>query len=63
MELCLQSSLFAVFGWMNVSTYGAHVVQEDGPGQRFDVGYIKHGSPPPPPIIFTVSDVAGTASM
>ena len=51
-----------MYGWL--SGNGSTVrVQEDGPGQRFEVGYIKPGTAQPPTIQLTVEDTEGTASM
>ena len=38
-------------------------VQEEGPGQMFEVGYLKTGSGTPPQIELSVEDEEGTASM
>ena len=50
-----------MYGWINSDS--SRRVQEDGPGQRFEVGYIKTGGTTPPEIELTVEDVQGTASM
>ena len=52
-----------VYGWINAGT--VQRVQEAGPGQTFEVGYLKTGedSETPPRIELTIEDVEGTASM
>ena len=52
---------FPVYGWLNADSNGTIRVREDGAGQRFEVGFIKRGVAPPPPITLTISDVEGTA--
>ena len=50
-----------VYGWINAGT--VQRVQEAGPGQTFEVGYLKIGAGTLPEIQLTVEDVEGTASM
>ena len=50
-----------MYGWINAGT--VQRVQEAGPGQMFEVGYLKTGEETPPRIELTVEDVEGTASM
>ena len=50
-----------MYGWLNADSNGTIRVREDGAGQRFEVGFIKRGVAPPPPITLTISDVEGTA--
>ena len=50
-----------MYGWINAG----HIqrVQEAGPGQMFEMGYLKTGTGTLPQIELTVHDVEGTASM
>ena len=50
-----------MYGWINAGR--VERVQEAGPGQMFEVGYLKTGTGTPPRIELTVEDVEGTASM
>ena len=50
-----------VYGWINAGT--VQRVQEAGPGQVFEVGYLKTGTGTLPQIELTVEDEEGTASM
>ena len=50
-----------MYGWINADRFQR--VQEKGPGQIFEVGYLKTGIGTPPQIELTVEDVEGTASM
>ena len=50
-----------MYGWINAGRVVR--VQEAGPGQTFEVGYLKIGSGTPPWIDLSVQDVEGTASM
>ena len=53
--------VYIVYGWINAGR--VERVQEEGPGQMFEVGYLKTGAGTPPWIELTVEDVEGTASM
>ena len=53
--------LFLVYGWINAGS--VQRVQEQGPGQMFEVGYMKTGLGTPPQIELTVEDNEGTASV
>ena len=62
MEICTKVLFFLiVYGWLNADSNRTIRVKEDGAEQRFEVGFIKRGVAPPPPITLTVSDVEGTA--
>ena len=50
-----------MYGWINAGS--VQRVQEAGPGQVFEVGYLKTGTGTPPQIELTVEDVEGTASI
>ena len=50
-----------MYGWINAGRIQR--VQEAGPGQMFEVGYLKTGTGTLPQIELTVHDVEGTASM
>ena len=52
-----------MYGWINVGAGSVAHVREAGPGQQFEVGYIKTGSGTPPQIQLSVEDKEGTASM
>jgi hypothetical protein len=50
-----------VYGWINAGSVMR--VQEAGPGQTFEVGYLKTGTGTPPQITLFIDDEEGTASM
>ena len=50
-----------MYGWINAGRVVR--VQEAGPGQMFEVGYLKTGSGTPPQIQLSVQDEQGTASI
>ena len=50
-----------MYGWINAGRVVR--VHEEGPGQMFEVGYLKNGSETLPRLQLSVQDEEGTASM